>query len=419
MIDVQQLLNIHDFNNLDEAALIEIATHAGQKAHKKHQQLHAEDVPDCEIYLLDGEIELVSEAGDNVRFNSDTERARQPIFRVQAPGLSGRCLTKCKVLYVNKRFFKKFNIDPGSHRDGNSDFAVAGEIGVEVLDTLSGVDMKIPFVSEVLGAFKGDKVQIPSLPEMALNIRSAIAQGDVGFKQLAGLLQTDPAIAARVVQVANSAMYGGGAQVDSIQKAITKIGLDAVNAIVTCVALRDLFHPKSALIKKTMAAFYEQSIRVGVICYDLAKRVRTMNPDHAFLAGLLHDIGAVPVLVVADNHAELSRQAGALEATLAQLKAHIGATLLKQWQFDKAYAFIAEHARHWQRQTDKPDYCDLVQVAILHAQFIGGPKCDAPVLSALPAFQRLGLARFDPAENIRLLNELSVRIKEMIKMLCK
>jgi len=57
-------------------------------------------------------------------------------------------------------------------------------------------------------------------------------------------------------------------------------------------------------------------------------------------------------------------------------------------------------------------------MAILHAQFVGGPKCDAPVLSEVPAFKRLGLDEFNPAEDIRLLNEVSVRIKDMIKLLC-
>ena len=410
MVDVQQLLNLNDFNELDEAALIEIAENAGLNEHKKSQRLVAEEVQDCEIYLLDGEIEIQSEGGINQSVNSGTDRAQHPIFRINTPGLYGRCVTQCKVLYINKSYINKYHINHGK--------AEQAEIAVEELDTISGVDMKMSFVSEVLDAFKGDKVQIPSLPEIALNISSAIEEDDVSFKQLAGLLQTDPAIAARVIQVANSAIYGGGEHVDSIQTAITKIGLKAVHAVVLCVVMRELFTPKSALIKKSMARFYEQSIRIGVICYDLAKHIKGFDPDHGFLVGLLHDIGTIPILVIADEHPDLSRQAGNLDVTLTQLKSHIGAIMLKQWQFADEYSHIAQHAHDWQREASEADYCDLVQMAILHAQFVGGPKCDAPVLSEVPAFKRLGLDEFNPAEDIRLLNEVSVRIKDMIKLLC-
>lgn len=410
MVEIQQLLNLNDFNELDEAALIEIAENAGLNEHKKSQRLVAEENKDCEIYLLDGEIEIQSEGGVNQSLVSGTDRAQQPIFRIHTPGLYGRCLTRCKVLYVNKRYIEKYHINHGTQS--------LSEIAVEELDTISGVDLKISFVSEVLEAFKGDKVKIPSLPEIALNISSAIEEDDVSFNKLAGLLQTDPAIAARVIQVANSAIYGGGGHVDSIQNAISKIGLKAVHAVVLCVVMRELFAPKSALIKKSMVRFYEQSIRVGVICYDLAKHIKGLDPDHGFLVGLLHDIGTIPILVIADEHPDLSRQAGHLDTALAQLKSHIGAILLKQWQFDEEYSSVAQHAREWQREASEADYCDLVQIAILHAQFVGGPKCDAPVLSEVPAFKRLGLDKFNPTEDIRLLNEVSLRIKDMIKLLC-
>lgn len=410
MVEIQQLLNLNDFNTLDESALIEIAEHAVLRVHKKSQRLVAKNLKDCEIYLLDGELEIKDEGGVDLSFVSGTDRAQHPIFRVHAPGLSGRCLTPCKVLSVGKSYIKKYNINLG--------MAKKSEVAVEEFDCLSSAEMRAPFVTEVLEAFKGDKVKIPSLPEIARNISSAIEDDDVNIKQLSGLLQTDPAIAARILQVSNSAIYGSGSPVDSIQNAIVKIGFKAVHAVVVCVVMRELFTPKNKLIKKYMANFYEQSIRIGVICYELAKHSKELDPDHGFLVGLLHDIGTLPILVIADDHPELSRKAGNLDDMLVRLKSHIGALLLKQWKFADEYSYIAQYAYDWKRETSEADYCDLVQVAILHSQFVGGPKCNAPILSEVPAFKRLGLDKVNPADEIRLLNEVSVRIKEMIKLLC-
>jgi len=410
MVEILQLLSLNDFNTLDEAALIEIAENSVLNEHKKNHRLLAEDVKDCEIYLLEGELEIKDEDGADRGFASGTDRAQYPVFRIYTPGLYSCCLTLCKALYVNKSYIKKYNIHHGA--------AVESEVAVEEFDCISSAEMRAPFVTEVLEAFKGDKVKIPSLPEIARNISAAIEDDNVNIKQLAGLLQTDPAIAARILQVSNSAIYGGGSPVDSIQAAIVKMGLKAVHTVVVCVVMRDLFTPRNALIKKYMANFYEQSIRVGVICYELAKHIKGLDPDHGFLVGLLHDIGTLPILVIADDHSELSRKAGNLDDMLIRLKSHIGGILLKQWQFADEFSYIANHAYDWQREVSEADYCDLVQVAILHSQFVGGIKCKAPILSELPAFKRLGMGEVNPVEEIRLLNEVSVRIKDMIKLLC-
>jgi len=99
------------------------------------------------------------------------------------------------------------------------------------------------------------------------------------------------------------------------------------------VVLRDLFHPQTNLIKKTMKRYYEHSIRIGVICYVLAKHCDGFDADRAFLAGLLHDIGVIPLLVIADTHNELSRQAGKLNDVLTDLKGTVGSILLRHLMF--------------------------------------------------------------------------------------
>lgn len=412
MIEIQQLLKLNDFKELEETALLDIAGQSGVNVHKKKQRLRAEDIKDNEIYLLDGEIELQGEDGSSHSFTSSSERAQAPIFRLNTPGLTGQCITPCKVLYINKSLIAKYKVRKEYQLD---------EMSVEELETLSGVDSKLSLVGEILEKFKSDNVRLPSLPEIALNISTTIEQDDISFKKLANIIQTDPAIAARLIQVANSAIFG--TKIDSIQDAITKVGLQSVKSIVLCVVMRELYTPSHALIKKYMTQFYEHSIRMGVLCYDIARRVPGLDADHAFLVGLLHDVGTIPILVIADKHKDLAHQAGMLDKTLEQLKGHVGAILLKQWQFGDDYIHVAKNAYNWQYLTDlksaKPDYCDLVQIALLHEQFVGGSKyLSAPPMSELPAFHRLGFAENDAAADIRTLSEVCNRIKEMIKLLC-
>jgi HD-like signal output (HDOD) protein len=228
----------------------------------------------------------------------------------------------------------------------------------------------------------------------------------------------DPVIAARLVQVANSAIYAGG-HTSSIQEAITKIGLDGVRTIVMGVVLRDLFMPNQQPVIDTMTRFYEHSIRTGVICYELAKQLPGFNRDHAFLAGIMHDIGVVPILVVADKHPELVAKQGRLETVIRDLKSYVGGLVLQQWEFAEAFVEVAKHSYDWNRAVEKADYCDLVQVALMHTHLVGGEKIPGPELFDLPAFKRLGLDKVNPVNNLQTLKELTLRISDLIKMICK
>lgn len=177
--------------------------------------------------------------------------------------------------------------------------------------------------------------------------------------------------------------------------------------------------PNTELVVHKMTQFYEHSIRTGVVCYELAKQIPDFKPERAFLFGLLHDIGVIPILVAADTHTELAHKTSNLDLVITQLKSHIGGMVLQQWQFDKELIENSREAYYWDRNVDKADYCDLVQVALKHSHLLGGEKIEGPELFDLPAFKRLGLEELNLIDNITALKEISSRITELIKMICK
>lgn len=87
--------------------------------------------------------------------------------------------------------------------------------------------------------------------------------------------------------------------------------------------------------------------------------------------------------------------------------------------FSDKFIEVAKHAYDWKRDVKKADYCDLVQVALMHSHLVGGEKINGPELSDLPAFKRLGFDKVNPVDNMKSLQELGLRIKDMIKVICK
>lgn len=408
MVDLKELLNLNDFKKLNDAAMVDIAEHAEIKDFQENERIVAEKMSGFSIYLLGGELDLQSTGGIQALVWSDTERSQSPLFYSNTPGHYARCLSTCKILLVESASLEKYGLNHDRFKT---------DINYADFETLLG-NTSLALFDEITELFKSKSITLPSLPEIALYINAALEKEDVSAKKLSKIIQMDPVIAARVVQVANSPLYGD-TQNNSIQDALARIGIDGVRTIVMGVVLRDLFMPNTQPVIDTMTKFYEHSIRTGVVCYALAKKLKGFNADQAFMAGILHDIGVVPILVVADRHAQIAEKENTLAAVLTHLKSYIGGMVLQQWDFSEKFTEVAKHAYDWDRQVEKADYCDLVQVALMHSHLVGGDKINGPELSSLPAFKRLGFDKVNPVENMKTLQELGLRIKDMIKVICK
>ncbi|MEM7292001.1 MAG: HDOD domain-containing protein, partial [Pseudomonadota bacterium] len=90
----------------------------------------------------------------------------------------------------------------------------------------------------VQAAFLDDKIELPNLPEVAWKVREAMVDPDISIEDIALIVQNDPAISARLVQVANSALYRGLTKVENLRMVVGRLGLKATQNLVTmiCVA---------------------------------------------------------------------------------------------------------------------------------------------------------------------------------------
>lgn len=410
MLDLKILLTLNDFKDLDDIALIEVAEHAQLDNFPKGDRIVAEKVAQQTLYLLEGVIEVQTTGGVHQTINAKTERAQNPVFLVDTPGHYGRCQTESKILSIQRSIIEKFGIK--NNRESN-------DLNYSEFDTVPADNSSLALMNEITELFKSKSISLPSIPEVALYINAAVDKEGMNRKKLAKIIQMDPVIAARVMHVANSDVTSQKDTCDSIRTAIERIGVEGVRTIINGVVLRDLFMPSTEIIVKRLNMFYEHSIRIGVICYELAKRLPDFDKDHAFLTGVLHDIGVIPVLVVADRHAELAYKASNLDAVVTQLKSPIGGIVLQQWGFPEEFTDIAKRAYQWDRQASNAGYCDVVQVALMHSHLVGGEKVKGPAICDLPAFERLGMDKQNPIENIQVLQELEKRVNMLVSKICR
>jgi len=399
------LLDLRDLDEMGDVALLDLARDARIETLDHGQALHADEHLDRHVYLVEGEVELVAENKIMQTVKAGTERALLPVFRIHTRGLVARSVGSTRLLSLNEATFEHYVATLRPRQGSNAGITVEEYASQDALPGL---------IDEIGQAFYHQEVDLPSMPDVALRISRVVQSQDADFRLIATTVQADPVIAARIVQVANSAMYAGVSRVESVQNAITRIGLQAARVIVMTVVLKNLFAPQSRVVRKRMKAYYLHSIRVGAICHALATRLPGFDPEQAFLAGLMHNIGVLPLLIQADNRPDLNQDSAVLEQVIQELAWSVGALLLKQWSFESQFVTAAQEATNWARDIEEADYCDIVQVAQLHSALVGGSKVDAPPLNELPAFKRLPMDGIDP---VQLVEDAREEIGEIVGLL--
>lgn len=88
-------------------------------------------------------------------------------------------------------------------------------------------------VATIRRDFEANRLRIPSLPDIALRVRQAIEQENHSARHIAEIIQFDPAIAARVIQLANSVLFRGSRKIENTLEAVARIGLNTVRDLTS------------------------------------------------------------------------------------------------------------------------------------------------------------------------------------------
>ena len=254
------------------------------------------------------------------------------------------------------------------------------------------------FLETLNQAIDSNRLTLPTLPEVALRVRSAVEREDSSAKQVADIIATDAALSARLLQVANSPLYRGRVQIDSLQMAVARLGVRVVRSLVVSLIMQQIFQATNDLLDRKFRQVWEESVQIAALSRVIAGGHDHLDKDQAMLAGLIHNIGALPVLAMADNYDELLEDAAELERVINALSPEIGSRILQMWDFPEA---LVEVTRNFldlgYRSEGKANYTEVVMVARL--QTLEGTEHGVPMSEwvNVPAFTKVGV---EPEINI-------------------
>lgn len=190
-----------------------------------------------------------------------------------------------------------------------------------------------------------DRLVLPTLPSAAARVRSLAESDEASVDEIANAVALEPALSAQLMRVANSAYYGGG-KVRDLSAAIMRLGTRALQHIVMLLLVSRLFDETvDERLRERLDRAWGKSLRTAVLAETLAVRYRVCEPAEAMLAGLLSEIGVLPVLAWAINVPHVGNSPGLLNAVIEKVRPELGRAMLERWDYPAEFLAIAGAAR--------------------------------------------------------------------------
>ncbi|MCB1724488.1 MAG: HDOD domain-containing protein [Chromatiaceae bacterium] len=360
------------------------------------------------LYLLEGECRLVAADGGVRTVRHTDSSALTPLARLRPSRYKVEATSHVRYLRIESDLMagNEAQVDPPS--------AITIEnYQVEEGDDVNDLGAENRLTLQIYEDLNSDHLLLPSLPHVAVRIGEAVNDDNANARNVAALIETDPAMALKIVKAANSARFGGVNRLATVSDAVTRLGMQNTQILVVTFTLRELFRTSSKMLEKRMLALWEHSRRIAALAQVLGNKVGGFNPHEALLAGLVHDIGVLAVIGYARNFPDVANHPAALESSIRSLRTQLSGMILAKWQLPAEIVTAAKEAESWLRDgVTKADYADLVIAAQVHEGLAEGLP-----LSAIPAIARLGLSTDDVGEGIELLHSAQEEVAAAKRLL--
>ncbi len=267
-------------------------------------------------------------------------------------------------------------------------------------------DAKFAFVQSLAEHLSGGDLEIPSFPDVVIRIRQALGDEDCSTADLVKLLGAEPALAARLLKIANSAALRPGTHaVTELNMAVTRLGQNMVRNTVMSFGLQQMSDATSLEeARPFMERTWDRSTYVAALCYVLTRKFTRLNADEALLAGLMHGIGKLYIITQAEHHPDLFANAAELEEILEEWHSAIGSAILESWSFSEdVSAAVSRYRETAYEHEGDADLTDVLIVASLLADFFRAEVEDTTEvhLQQVPASAKLAVQAIDFFEIMR------------------
>jgi HD-like signal output (HDOD) protein len=352
------------------------------------------------FFLIKGTVTLKDDKGSSYEVVAESPQAKFPLTSGAVYTTTAVAKTKVAIIQVAQKIM---TMGIGEQEKQKR---------LEIPDELSENKLVQAFSQHYLE----DELEIPSMPSVAVKLRKAMRR-NIGIAEAVEIIQLDPVMSAKLVQVANCPLYISVNPAKSCFEAVNRIGLYATRNLIISLSVKQIFKSNNKLIAAYLDKIWRQSIFVSGIAYTLATITKQIDPEEALLAGLISDIGLVPFLNFAANLPADYFEKQDLDLIIPYIRGPIGSNVLLKWDFPDEFVAIPSLAEDWhQSHGDKLTLADIVVLSRLHSKIGKSEMAALPAITSIPAASKLEDTALSPENSLQILHDAKHKIKEALKV---
>ncbi len=380
LIPIKQLQEAHRVEIAEQSKILELVT---------GEELSANELRHYFVYLIGGRVDLIGLNEMPLLVDTDETRACYPLFSEGQNKTGMVANTRCKIALFDRAFF---------HHLLDQELMTGDEFETSAMN-----EIEANLFNEIMHSFNMGELNLPCLPAIASKVKKALNHPKISTKEMALVISADPVLTIQLVHAANKLNVNIGYSNTSVLDAIDILGKQTSKELVISYVDNNAFSSKSKMLNQRMVDLYDASVDIAAISFALSKQSGILTPEHLSVAGLIYEIGVIPILNSIEKTGLIINDEDELDDIIQRLRGVVGSALIHQLEVSDKLAAVVENYENWQRQEKgEIDICDMVIIAqiyhrLKHHQIEGLPK-----IEKVPAFKKLYPANQSPdfAKNV-------------------
>jgi HD-like signal output (HDOD) protein len=274
-------------------------------------------------------------------------------------------------------------------------------LSAQAIETAAG------FVQQLAQDLNKGNIELPMFPDSVIRIQHAFRSDDTNMDEIIQIISSDPALAARVLQISNSAAMRAAAEIVDVRQAVIRMGRKLVQSSAVSFALRQAERNEklSPEARSTFKEIWQESVELAALCHVISKKYTKLSADEAMLTGLLSVLGRLYIFMKSDECGDIDL--AEMDQIVAAWHPAICKAIAESWCMSDDLVTALEH----QLESDPPlqDSASLTEVLVAAKLIVGHKGAETPIDSSqYPIFQRLGIA---PANEMVTLDQHAEEIE--------
>ncbi|MEM7468379.1 MAG: HDOD domain-containing protein [Pseudomonadota bacterium] len=345
-----------------------------------------------DFFLIDGELTLTDIYDRESTLRAKTPHALKPLPQLRPSAYDIKSVGATTVIRIPQEVISRVKADaPEKEIDPND-------------EALLDITQTREFFEEFKEELHLHHVRLPSIRPSASMALRVTAKDEMSDEELVDAISLDPGIAAKLLKIANSSLFSAEGPVQDIQTAVERLGSFPAKEITACFAFRDVFKNMSPELNGMLQEQVEASRQVSAMATVIAEMTNTVNPQTAAMAGLLHNVGVLPVFGYATRNIAYGMNSKLVARAIERLAHEVGVMIAMKWSFGDDVIKALKEGTNWDYDPgEQADLASVILTAKYHYFLSKNGVKGLPKPKEVPSLNAVSRGNFDEAFSFKIL----------------